>query len=721
MFKLDLSKMKHVRSDDKTTTLRHPLGHEVTINHAVLAPHNAAALKALAQSSQTPEQTAESDNQKMANGGELNKSSASYPLSRPDAGHGKVIAKGEVENKGYGKVRTSDIKPGEIKMDMAAKRPQQLAGGGTASYPTSRPNNGWGRVIMKEGEDESQQPAMMADGGNLDQNVLGMAAKIAPLLMKNGGKANPISDAPDDQVPVEIPAGVADENPAFNRDPFQPKPDISSQLETVNPETGKLKPEFEGTEIPKMSADEVNGAKALTAGIAPKDIADNATGASKMQLSPDEQQSLAPAPNAQPQGANGVPDATGLMGDAYRQGMASANLGAKAAGQEAQERAAADKDMIAKEQAVNSIFQDNVSKIEKENGDIVTDIRNGYIDPNKYWTGYQAANGQQVPGHSKILTGIGMVLAGFNPTSAPNAAINMFQHQMEQSLDAQKTNLNSNHNLLRANLEHYKNIRDATDATRLQLASMLSHQIDMAAANAGTQKAQANAMAIKSQLSQSMIPLQMQLAMRQSLNDISNMGQKGQLPSGTLRHAIDKLDVLNPQMAKEYRARMSPIESDPLAAQPISDNDRDQMQARVKTDQAVRYLSDMVDKYQGKWGSLSPAERATAASAAQHLQIAYRNGAFPGVYKEGEQPLLDKAIKSENPLSMLNYFTEKPQLRELARQNNVDLNSLRKDKYQLPIIPLQPLDAEHDKMINKVNKRDGHTYQKIGNQLIRVK
>ena len=47
--KLDIGKMKHVSSDDKSTTLKHPKGHTVTIYHNVLSKDNQDALKALSK------------------------------------------------------------------------------------------------------------------------------------------------------------------------------------------------------------------------------------------------------------------------------------------------------------------------------------------------------------------------------------------------------------------------------------------------------------------------------------------------------------------------------------------------------------------------------------------------------------------------------------------------------------------------------------------------
>ena len=48
MIKLDLSKMKHVKSDDKTTTLQHKEGHTITLAHKALSPEGKKQLQALA-------------------------------------------------------------------------------------------------------------------------------------------------------------------------------------------------------------------------------------------------------------------------------------------------------------------------------------------------------------------------------------------------------------------------------------------------------------------------------------------------------------------------------------------------------------------------------------------------------------------------------------------------------------------------------------------------
>src|SRR6202020_262 len=130
---------------------------------------------------------------------------------------------------------------------------------------------------------------------------------------------------------------------------------------------------------------------------------------------------------------------------------------------------------------------------------------NGHIDPEKYWTGTKdPVTGEQVGGHSKIASAIGMILAGFNPAGKPNAAIDMLKFQMENNLKAQAQNLDSKQNLLRANLQQFHNVRDAMDATRLNIADITQAQLGKAAATAKSAGAQNAAAMAKLQLQKQM-------------------------------------------------------------------------------------------------------------------------------------------------------------------------------------------------------------------------
>jgi hypothetical protein len=62
-FKLDFKGFQHLKSDDKSTTLKHPAGHTITLYHNVLSKPNREALQAL---SNTGDETATSDQKEEA-------------------------------------------------------------------------------------------------------------------------------------------------------------------------------------------------------------------------------------------------------------------------------------------------------------------------------------------------------------------------------------------------------------------------------------------------------------------------------------------------------------------------------------------------------------------------------------------------------------------------------------------------------------------------------
>jgi hypothetical protein len=87
-FKLDLGKMKHVSSDDKSTMLKHPRGHTVTLYHNVLSKENQNALKALSKvgpQAATANQAQESQDQNQY--GKVIQKASGGPISR-DATNG---------------------------------------------------------------------------------------------------------------------------------------------------------------------------------------------------------------------------------------------------------------------------------------------------------------------------------------------------------------------------------------------------------------------------------------------------------------------------------------------------------------------------------------------------------------------------------------------------------------------------------------------------------
>lgn len=182
-FKLDLGKMKHVKSDDKSTTLRHPLGHTVTLYHNVLSKENQNALKAL---SKIPKQD-ETEGQRQEN--------------QDKDQYGKVLQKAQggsippsIMPKGGGTT------PGQPQMAMMADGGDpnkkvlgiEVQGTGVATPPPPQPSGTAPSPNDEEwplpsetsvGKDiAAKKDTGMADGGEVKYNNPGVAKKGEDML-----------------------------------------------------------------------------------------------------------------------------------------------------------------------------------------------------------------------------------------------------------------------------------------------------------------------------------------------------------------------------------------------------------------------------------------------------------------------------------------------------------------------------------------------------------
>lgn len=409
--------------------------------------------------------------------------------------------------------------------------------------------------------------------------------------------------------------------------------------------------------------------------------------APSMQQSPQPQMMAPPESVAQPQAQQQTlpPDpvtqslqaSQNLLDQGFQNEMAGNKQQGAAQIQQAKEQAQQLDNNINIQAKAQEAYQSKMKELDDEYQDIRHDIEQGHIDPDKYWTGDKNGNG----GHSKIMAGLGMILGGFNPTNNPNAAVNFLKFQMEQNLNAQSKNLDSQQNLLRANLQQYDNQkRDAFDATRLQQAAILHNQMLMAANKAATPTAQAAMLTNAGKLQMEFAPLKQQFAMRQAMMSFMNGGTNGDNPSDTraAEHMLNVMRMTSPEQAKEMESRLIPGVG--LAKVPVPNEARNQITAHSKLENALNDLESFTKTHT----TMIPGTKDynVGAQKAMIVQTMLREGLLNTVYREGEQPLLDKLIKG-NPANLMKEFNTLPQIKELKRNNMSQGNSLNQ-QYGLP-------------------------------------
>ena len=131
-------------------------------------------------------------------------------------------------------------------------------------------------------------------------------------------------------------------------------------------------------------------------------------------------------------------------------------------------------------------------------------------------------------------------------------------------------------------------------------------------------------------------------------------------------------------MAKDLESRIVPGVG--TAGIPVPQSVREQLTAHQDLDTTIRDLKHFVDTHT----TLVPGtpEYNVGAQKSMDLQTKVRSGKLKTVYREGEQPLLDKFVSS-NPAGMFKYLRTTPQLNELLGSNTRSMNVLKKS-YQLP-------------------------------------
>lgn len=497
-FGMNPKNFKHVKSDKDKTILRHKDGHEVTVAHNVLSKDMQKVLRSMA-----PNEKEKKDP------------------------YGKVTIK-EDKKQALGKV---DVRDDIYKSKRLTEGPDQ---DDSEQYAEG------GKVEKIERVDKEKAKGMvkgaLSGGPTIAEGLQNIKKGLG---FAEGGR---VKYAEGDEIIEETP--------------FQQDLNAPSILDSLRSNIPELRQENIAQVDPYLAVDEAIDKEAKS-----KEQIDQVAKEQQAQAQLEAQQGLAERePSANAGLAAGaqpappiVPEDTSL--NQLNRSMAQENKAyddeAKAVSKlaEAKNEILLQKqvefDDIAKAQQAARLDMEQTAK------GLESDIKNGYINPDKYWTGYTAPNGEKVPGHSRLAAGIGMIIAGFNPTSNPNAVMQSIDKGIDNSIKAQAQNLDSSHNLLRANLEKYKNKADALTATKLMLMEDVNRRVEMAANNSAGPMAKAQAEKFKAQNIQKMLPLIKQLQDSQTLANLSKDPSK----TGAYLTALERID---PKKASDLRERLVP-------------------------------------------------------------------------------------------------------------------------------------------------------------------
>lgn len=745
---LDPKKFKHVKSDKHTTTLRHADGHELTIAHSAVTPSMQKALSALggsAKAAQTPLQADEAHDQKYADGGEVDdygypKKPSASPTPHPRVDQIQATAPKPKDHSlfnGYaegGEVKSTshkmehqghkfEIRPahngaghqlqhtspkGEINthhgfkdaneahaMAKSIAGKEEYAQGGKVS-PKAQPQEPKQKPVVKKREDPRFGNTTVID--NEDKRHGAVIKKFA-----HGG----MTQDPDAKDDIENALGALDDGQPrqvqdFTQNPYNAVDAITTRLPASPNIDANAKPQYQLASNDMTNdglspkSDDAVAMQANAPGAAPEQLAsaESPQGAiSSPADTPSEEVAQPQAQGiAQPQ-AKGVPSSGALLDQSYNNAISGIDQQAKAEGDLGKEQAKIQADAAKASDDARTAFQDSYKETLNELHQHMQDVKEGQIDPDKYWTGDKDGNGS----HSRIMTGIGMILAGFNPTSNPNAAIDYVKHQMDKNIEAQTKNLDSKQNLVRANLEQFHNLQEATNMARLQQADVVNHYLDQAAANAKTPMSKAAALMAKSKFAQDFIPLVRTQAMYGMMGRLQDQGPDAQ------GSAIAQMKMVDPERAKLFSEAFVPAVGLSKSLTTVPANVREQIVSQQKLANSATDVLNYVKTHTNIVpGTASYNEGVTKASI---LQQQIREGMLGTVFRESEKPLLNQFV-NQNPAGFLKALNSEPKLRTILEANESQLNTL-KSNYDLPTTH----SAKAPSSAGPVKGKDGKMYQ----------
>ena len=668
---LDLKQFKHLKSNDKSTTLQHKDGHTLQISHNKLSPEFKAQLSALSgisKEAMTRDQADESREKKMAEGGGvLNSIWNGRPLE-PSKNPGNPTPQQDPQK---AKDMAAPFKT------VSSSQPQQKAEGGEIRQKLADgglPDIGGVKQIVPERQpgpdvDYNPQPKFQGEAGFTPEDFGKLIGYAAHGLTEAKKKAGEVAS----NVGKDVNQGVMQAG----------GPDLSGADEQ--------QPQATAAPTPQQSTAPQPQDQVAAPAPQPQD-----------QSAPQPQAAAAPslAPGEQPQ-ANmkaTIPGAIQNAEQGANQAIDSANQSGVAAGDIAEARAKVANEGADTLLAQQQKFQADFDELNKERLAHIQDMQNGFIDPEKYWQN-----------HSKVASGIGMILAGFNPTTNPNAAMNFLKFQMEQNLDAQKQNLNAKNNILSSTMQQFGNIKDATNMARIYQQDALAQQMLAAAPQAQNDQArlliQQKAGELQQDSAKKLYDMAKDRQFYNLINQAPGQGAKGD-PEAAFQQRNRALNYYSPQTASYEAERHVPGVGD--APIPVPENVRSKLIAHQNFDTMAKRYQEYSQKHAANWANLDIPERlkiqAEGASMGKELQSVL-NSTLEGGVSDAQRGELEKMLPSD-PTKFLPSVNALPKIKGLIDSNQSRFNTLKK-AYHLP----ESKQEEQKQEQQVVTGKDGKQYQ----------
>lgn len=656
---LDLKKFKHVKSDDKSTTLQHADGHILTMANKALSPEFQEQLSALAKSSECKEEPAE----KMADGGILDAAANWYHKKAKEGTFGSGPQATEDAEKLVNYKKRPEDRTSAAQLKAEGGEVMMANGGQATSYdqglPCLNPNckshgrphpncRCYGRMAeggkvvnlryCAHGKGHQPDCEYFKDGGEVAEQKRQNPEEMSQMFAE--GSPNIITDeTPEEAAPVESPVPMAIRADAPESEDHKNQ-SIEKEVEDAESFINPKQPQMPAS---PMKEEDVPLA---TAQAQPPSDQPKRDVASEVQQAPTEDTMAQPQPGVGSKSSNPI------------------------------ERFAEHKQQI----------QNDYSQ---EDAAWAQDLANGHITPQTY-EGLFAK--KDTLGKIGTLFGLLVSGAGSGLTHQPNAVIAMMNNEIANDLEAQKTSkanavnylrLSQQHEMNKANIKHINAeaaISANTMARIFTTRSALQKMVRIAESYPPGSQLRQDADQQLAMLNQFIQTDNNELADRAATASAyyKMLGMSGGQPNSEegfqQRNRALSSGALGPQgqeMAKfDTEHHIPGVEGQ--SSVPIPQGIKEQVHAMNILDDKGRELLTFIKKHTGSW---NPQTRATAEQKLEEMKNFYNGSIEGGALTHGRLAWYDEQFK-KNPTDIL------PQLMGSTKrlEEVVNSNKARRDR-----------------------------------------
>lgn len=185
------------------------------------------------------------------------------------------------------------------------------------------------------------------------------------------------------------------------------------------------------------------------------------------------------------------PDGTLNPGAAAQTATSAIDLGQKIDVQSAKAKANYDQQYLDERQRLNNLDAQHLQEMQSHTKDLSDFIQANPINPEMY--------GESQSGQQKVATGIGLFLGGMGGQGHSNLALDFLNKNIDRNIEGQRQNVNNQKTIWGAYHDLYGDENIANNLAKVSANDMLTHQVDLTAAQLGTPQAAQKAMQLRSQ------------------------------------------------------------------------------------------------------------------------------------------------------------------------------------------------------------------------------